>query len=94
MRSLSLQEIPSVSGAEFIADTSYQWTLPAPPPSSDPVAIALQAVNAAVWGCIGGAIRGGVPGCVIGGVIGAAGKTVSMLVEDAYDSYWNAQQKA
>lgn len=94
MRDLSTLELNDVSGADFVPDYNFQWTVPEPTPSADPVAIAIQAASAFAFGCIGGAIRGGAPGCIIGGVIGAAGKTVSMLLEDAYDTYWKAQQKA
>jgi len=93
MRGLSLQETLGISGAAVGLADQYDpdwWIIPEPAPTytfTDPVLLAIDAGTAFVFGCIGGAISGGVPGCLISGTIGATGKTVTTLLEDAYNSY-------
>ncbi len=94
MRTLTNKESSLASGATYgvCEYDDYTWVTVNPVKPTDPVLIALEAVNAAAWGCIGGAVRGGIAGCIIGGVIGASGKTMAVVLADTYKMYLDAQK--
>lgn len=100
MRDLIVLETTQVSGAnygmcyidDYAPNMSYiTYTEPQKTPLS---LILAEAFNAAFWGCTGALITGrGIPGCVIGGGVAAAGKTMSIVINDAHDLYWTHKSK-
>ncbi len=97
MRNLTLLESISVSGAMYGACHIDDYNQPSfvtvdNTLKTDPVLLAMQALNAAVWGCASG-MSGGFQGCVMGAAIGATGQTMATVLADTYTMYQNAKNK-
>lgn len=96
MRDLYIDEFNRVSGATYgvctIDDYMPNYVTIDISPETDPIIIAMKAINAAAWGCAGGAVMGGgVIGCGIGAFIGGGGSLMETAIIDAYKMYLDAK---
>ncbi len=96
MKNIPTKYLNLISGATYgvctIDDYIPNYVTIDSSPETDPIIIAMKAINAAAWGCAGGAVMGGgIIGCGIGAFIGGGGSLMETAIIDAYKMYIDAK---